>query len=201
MDDAPEPQGEVREVRQDDGPIMPKWVPTLIGIVLVTMAGLAVYTGLRYRDPTLANGIIPLRRPARVASGNGAPGEPGAGASLIFPGDADTPTPNAPSNSKARVAITGTGGAIDSTPHLSARRGMMARIVPNDAMIYVNETPIGPASQLDSPDEVYDFPAAGSYTVRISAPGYRDQQFIVVASESATAEVVTLDVKMVKEKS
>lgn len=41
----------------DAAPPMPGWVPVLIGVLLVLIAGLAVWTGLRYRHPTLANGI------------------------------------------------------------------------------------------------------------------------------------------------
>ena len=39
---------------------MPRWVPVLIGVILVVMAGLAVYTGLRYRDDdTLTEHVRP----------------------------------------------------------------------------------------------------------------------------------------------
>ena len=76
--------------RVPDQPVLPSWVPTVIGIVLVLMAGLAVYTGLRYRNPTLANGIIKTRRPPRAMTGGGPPGEPEPGASLVFAENAPT---------------------------------------------------------------------------------------------------------------
>ena len=44
------------------GPAMPRWVPIVIGVVLVTMAALAVYTGLRFRDDgTLTAHVKPRR--------------------------------------------------------------------------------------------------------------------------------------------
>ena len=61
----------------EETPLMPRWVPAAIGVVLVAMAALAVYTGLRYREPTLANGVVKSRRPVRaMTSGGGPPGEP-----------------------------------------------------------------------------------------------------------------------------
>ena len=38
------------EHESDPGTPMPRWVPVIIGVMLVVMAGLAVYTGLRYRN-------------------------------------------------------------------------------------------------------------------------------------------------------
>src|SRR5438105_15938858 len=82
----------------EETPVMPRWVPAVIGLVLVAMAALAVYTGLRYRNPTLANGIIRSRRAPRTTNGGGPPGEPGPGASLVLPGESgdNAPSPNAP---------------------------------------------------------------------------------------------------------
>src|SRR5437660_8112314 len=117
MDEAPEQLSEnesepASEAKADDlteTPVMPNWVPALIGIVLVTMAALAVYTGIRYRNPTLANGIIHPRRIPRTTNGGGPPGEPGPGASLVFPGESgeNAPSPNAPAAGSARAEIRG----------------------------------------------------------------------------------------------
>src|SRR3954453_13500941 len=118
--------GERPESEDDDAPGMPKWVPAAIGLVLVTMAGLAVYTGIRYRNPPLASGIIKLRRPARPITGGGAPGEPGPGASLVLPDESgdNTPAPNTPINGRARAEISGSRTGVIGTMHLTARRGM-----------------------------------------------------------------------------
>jgi len=179
---------------------MPHWVPTLIGVVLVAMAGLAVYTGIRYRTPTLANGIVKSRHPARAMTGGaGPPGEPEPGASLVFPGDADnTPAAREAITGRARAEVTGTGHAISSTVRIWARRGMITTVAPDDAMVSVNDLVIGQAKQFDTMDEVYDFPAPGSYTIRFSAPGYKDQQFIVTVAENAKEEIARLDVKLAR---
>src|SRR3954453_22028935 len=131
----------------DEPPMMPRWVPGVIGAVLVTMAALAVYTGLRYRTPTLANGVVKSRRPARAMTARAGPrGEPEPGASLMFPGDADNaPAAHDAVTGRARAEITGTGHGITSTVRIWARRGMMTNVVPNDAMVSVNDLVIGQA--------------------------------------------------------
>jgi hypothetical protein len=158
---------------------LPRWVPTLIGIVLVVMAGLAVYTGIRFRNPTLANGIIKNRRPPRM-TGGGPPGEPEPGASLVFP-------ENAPTAGGPVVA-----GAIQ----MSARRGLITNVMPEDAMVYVNGVAIGEARQFNTVDKVYDFPAEGPYTVRIVATGFKEAQYVVTASENAKLEIARIDARL-----
>src|SRR2546421_12905968 len=101
-----------RERHASDQTGLPRWVPTLIGIVLVVMAALAVYTGLRFRNPTLANGIIKSRKPPRAMTGVGPPGEPEPGASLVFP-------ENAP---------TAGGPAVAGAQRISARRGLITNV-------------------------------------------------------------------------
>jgi hypothetical protein len=185
--------------RPDETPVMPRWVPGVIGIVLVGMAALAVYTGLRYRAPALPTGVVRPRHPARaVTGGAGPPGEPEPGASLVFPGDAgdNAPAAHEAVTGRARAEITGTGHGITSTVRIWARRGMMTNVVPGDAMVSVNDLVIGQAKQFDKPDEIYDFPAPGSYTIHISAPGYKDQQFIVTVAADAKQEIARLDVKL-----
>jgi hypothetical protein len=194
MTEAPQPP--------DETPLMPKWVPAVIGVVLVALAALAVYTGLRYREPTLANGVVKSRRPARpMTGGAGPPGEPEPGSSLVFPGDGadNTPAAREAVTGHARAEITGTGHGVTSTMRIWARRGMMTNVVPDEAMVSVNDLVIGQAKQFNEPDEIYDFPAPGSYTIHISAPGYKDQQFIVTVAEDAKQEIAKLDVKLAKQ--
>jgi hypothetical protein len=161
-------------------PLMPGWVPTVIGIVLVVMAALAVYTGLRYRQPTLAGGIIKTRHPPGAMTGGGPPGEPEPGSSLLFPDHAPAGTETASANAV----------------HVRARRGLITNVLPDDAMIYVNGLAIGEARQFNTLDEVYDFPSPGNYTVRIIAPGYREQQFVITADDNAPQEIARIDVKL-----
>ena len=82
---------------------------------------------------------------------------------------------------------------------MTARRGMMTHVVPGDALVYVNEVAVGQADQFNTENEIYDFPAAGSYTVRIVAPGYRERQFVITVAEDSKQEIARLDVKLEKE--
>src|SRR5438105_11044326 len=179
-----------RERHVPDAMVLPAWVPTIIGGVLVIMAGLAVYTGLRYRNPTLANGIIKRRSAPRAMTGGGPPGEPEPGASLVFPGA--TASANEPVPAPNRVDIAGGHEGVLATVRMSARRGMIANVLPDDAMIYVNGLAIGEARQFNTIEKVYDFPAPGSYTIRIVAQGYRDRQFVVVAADNAKQEIARI---------
>ena len=134
--------------------LMPRWVPVAIGVILVSLAALAVITGLRYRDNTLVNIVKPRRTVQRV-SAPAPPGEPEPGASLVLSGNYGSNVP----------------AANPASDGMSARRGMKIIVTPNDAVVYVNDVPVGQASQFDSDDEIYDFAAPGSYTVRLTAPG------------------------------
>lgn len=189
------PAEEVRDRHVADEPGLPSWVPTLIGIVLVALAALAVWTGLRYRNPSLAGSIIKPRPIPRPASGGGPPGEPEPGSSLMFPEQA--PNANAPVTGRARAVITG-GGAegVTGVIRMWARRGITFNVVPDDAIIYVNNVPIGEARQFAAADQDYDFPAPGSYNVHITAPGYRDQNFVVTAADNAGDELAKINVSL-----
>lgn len=168
-----------RERHAPQEPGLPSWVPTTIGVVLVVMAAFAVWTGLRYRNPTLANGIIHPRRTPKGMTGGGPPGEPEPGASLVLP-----------ENSPTAAAGTATGAGV-----MTARRALVTNVLPDDAMVYVNGVLIGQARQFRG-NEGYDFPATGSYTIRLTAPGYKDAQFVVNASEDAQQEIARLDVRL-----
>ena len=196
---APEPS---RGRHAPEEPHLPRWVPTLIGVVLVILAALAVYTGVHYRNPTLNDSMVRSRRPpAPVTGGGGPPGEPGPGVSLVFPGESgdNAPTASDAVTGRARATISGGGGAgVTASIRLWARRGMTTNVTPGDAMIYVNDLPIGEAKQFDQPDEVYDFPAPGSYTVRIVAPGYKERVFVVTAADNATDEIARIDIKLAR---
>ena len=168
---------------------MPRWVPIAIGIVLVTLAALAVLTGMRYRDQTLVRIVQPHQRPVR-ATAPAPPGEPEPGASLMFPGDAANVPP-------AHADVAGRAGS--QVVRMSARRGLRTNVTPSDAIVYVNDVAIGQANQFDSETEEYDFAAPGNYTIRLIAPGYKERTFIVTADENAKAEVAALDVKLEKQ--
>ena len=80
---------------------------------------------------------------------------------------------------------------------LWARRAMVLNVLPEDAMVYVNDMPIGQVSQLNTMDEAYEFAAAGSYTVKLVAPGGVEKSYIVTASDDAPQDVarITTDLR------
>ena len=175
---------------------MPRWVPVLIGVVLVALASLAVITGMRYRDNTLVR-IVESRRTASRAPAAAPPGEPEAGASLVFPGE--PPQANEPVENSTGAEISGDAGGVNAIIRLAARRGMLIKAVPGDAIVYVNDVAVGQATQFDSENEVYDFAEPGSYDVKLRAPGFKDRHFIVTASDDAAQELAKLEAKLDKQ--
>jgi hypothetical protein len=177
---------------QDTGAPLPGWVPILIGVVLVVIASLAVFTGLRYRDQTLV-GIVNRQPEQPRTTAHAPPGEPEAGGSLVSAG---VPEANEPVEGSARAEVTGGAAGIQSVVRMWARRGMRIEVTPPDAMVYVNNVPVGQARQFDSEDEIYDFAEPGSYTIRLIAPGYKERAFVVTADDAARADVARIQVKM-----
>lgn len=174
----------------EPGTSMPRWVPMLIGAVLVIMAALAVYTGVRYRENggALTPNVQSRRERATTAA---PPGEPGAGASRVLHGsesEDNTPSANEPVQGSARAVISGGPGGVETTVRIWARRGMMLEVTPATAMVYVNDTLIGHVNQFDTEDEIYDFPAAGSYTVRVVAAN-KQKTYIVTAATDAKQNI------------
>ena len=195
MTDVPPPQPP-QDPEPEAAPL-PSWVPTLIGAVLVILAGLAVYTGLQYRSST----IVSVVKPRRVQGANSPapPGEPQPGASLVFPGESgdNAPVAHPPVTGKSRATIVGTGHQVEATVRIWARRGMTTTVTPPDALVYVNDVPVGQANQLST--QPYEFPQAGSYNIRITAPGYRDRAYIVTAADNAKDEIATIQAKLEKQ--
>jgi hypothetical protein len=192
MSEIPPPEPEPEE---EAGPSLPSWVPVLIGGVLVALAALAVFTGLRYRQNPVVSVVRPHRTSSQAAT-PAPPGEPQAGASLIFSG-AEAPNANPAVEGQSRATLSGTGTAVESNVRIWARRGMTTKIVPEDAVVYVNDVAVGQAKQLAT--QVYEFAQPGSYTVRVTAPGYRDRVYTVTADESAKAEIARIDSRLTKQ--
>lgn len=195
MTDVPPPQPP--DDPEPEAAPLPPWVPTLIGVVLVVLAGLAVYTGLQYRNSTIVSVVKPRRVPA--ANTPAPPGEPQPGASLVFPGDSgdNAPVAHPPVTGKSRATIVGTGHDLEATVRIWARRGMTTTVTPPDALVYVNDVAVGQANQLST--QPYEFPQAGSYNVRITAPGYRDRTYVVTAADNAKDEIATIQAKLEKQ--
>ena len=176
---------------------IPRWVPILIGVVLVSLAAFAVITGLRYRDNTLLSIVNPRsrnQRPPALAP----PGEPEAGASLVLSGESggNVPQANEPVTGVSRAEISGDAGGTTTVMRIWARRGMQMKVEPSEAIVSVNGIVVGQARQFDSEDEIYDFAEPGSYNVKIHADGFRDRQYVVTVSPEADAEIARIDVKL-----
>ena len=176
--------------------VMPRWVPVLIGVILVAMAAFAVYTGLRTRDDDT---ILAHVRPQRQQQANtpAPPGEPGAGASLVLHGEAgeNTPAANDPVRGQSRAMVQGGPGGVSSVVRIWARRGMVLNVLPDDTLVYVNDLPIGQVKQFNTMDEAYEFAAAGSYTVKLVAPTGAEKTYIVTASDDAQQDVARISQK------
>lgn len=169
---------------------MPRWIPILIGLVLVALAALAVYTGIHYRDDT----ILAHVPPRTVRSTSPAPdGEPGAGASLVLP--QNTPVANEPVNGTSRTMISGGPGGVQATERMWARRGVVFNVLPEETLVYVNDLPIGQVRQFNSMDEVYDFAEPGSYNVRLVAPDSREKTYVVTAADDAKIDIARISWK------
>lgn len=173
--------------------VMPRWVPILIGAVLVVIAALAVYTGLRYRDETLSAHVGDSEN-ANARQNAAPPGEPEAGGSLVLPHS--TPAANEPVAGDARAVISGDTTGVQSQVRIWARRGMVLNVLPEDAEVHVNGTPMGVVRQFNSMDEAFEFATPGSYTVVITAPQYRQRQFVVTVAENAPNDVARISAKL-----
>jgi hypothetical protein len=162
----------------------------------VTLAGLAVYTGLRYRDEgTLTGRIHPQRQRTTTAA---PPGEPEAGASLVVPGSAgsNTPAAGAPVQGQARTVISGGPEGVTAMPRYWVRRGVFFDVKPDDAIVYVNDLPIGQVRQFDTADEVYDFAEPGSYLIRVVASNGSERRYMVTATDDAKGDVMKLSAEL-----
>ncbi len=190
---APDPEQPPDTGYEPASPGMPRWVPVLIGGVLVALAGLAAWTGVRYRETgTIAEHVQPRR--AQETARSAPEGEPAAGASLVMPDQ--IPGANEPVAGEARAVITGGPGGVNATVRIWARRGMLLEVQPPESMVYVNEMLIGHANQFDTADEIYDFAAPGSYNVKIVAPEGATKNFIVTAADDAEQDVVRIEAKL-----
>jgi hypothetical protein len=181
---------------RDAAPSMPRWIPILIGLVLVVIAGLAVFTGIRYREEAAPlGGAVKERREGTNTPAP--PGEPDAGESLMVHSEGDTtPEANEPVQGRSRAVITGGPNGVQSVVRIWVRRGMVLNVLPEDAMVFVNDVPIGQVNQFNTMDEVYDFAEPGSYTVRIVAPNGAEAKYIVTASDDAKQEIARLTAKL-----
>jgi len=183
------------EEASEPEPPLPSWIPILIGAVLVALAALALFTGLRYRQNNLVTLVRPHRAATAAANTPAPPGEPEAGASLLIDGNAPAAHPSVAAGS-ARAVVSGTGNAIETNVLIHARRGMTTSVIPDDAIVYVNDVPVGQARQLAG--QPYEFANPGSYTVRIAAPGFRERVYTVTVAENVENEIAKITARLTK---
>lgn len=185
----------------EPGRSMPGWVPILIGTVLVVIAALAVYTGVRYRGGPIGRAFdratSSLMRPE-----GGPPGEPQPGASRVIHGGGGdfVPAPRTPADDDdngSKVVIRGGPEGVIPSIRLTAQRAMHIHVDPPSAMIYVNDQPIGVAEQFTGPD-LYEFPEEGEYTVRVVAEGYEEIEYTVLVRNDAKSEVADIQATLRK---
>jgi hypothetical protein len=178
---------------------MPRFIPVLLAVVLVALAALAVYTGMKRRTPLLDPSLARSRTVQQ--DDGGAPGEPQPGASRVLHGESGENIPTAEPMAEldpSRVSITGGPGGVSNIIRLRARRGFRVNANPASAVVYVNEAPIGEAQQFSRADSVYEFAEEGTFNVRIAANGYSDALFQVTADQTAEAELAVLDATLKK---
>jgi hypothetical protein len=196
--ESPEPP----EPADDSGDIMlPRWAAAAIGLVLIGLASLAVYTGVTYRREPLGQRFMRVPLPERdlQTPSPGVPGGPEPGASLIYhgPGGEQIPQPGAiRDEAPSRVSISGEGTQLTRQIRLSARRGMIVDIQPPNAAVYVNNQVIGAASQFANADQAYEFAEEGTYDIRLVAPGHRELAFIVRADPAAPEQLARITGRM-----
>lgn len=173
---------------------MPRWVPVVIGLALVAMAALAIWTGLRQRD-------VPFWKAAAGSSTTrspqvGVPGEPEPGASRVVHGAGGDviPQPGVTDPSqRARMVITGDSSGVTPTVRVDARRGLLVDVNPEDAIVYVNDQLIGEARQFAARQQAWEFAEPqGSYHVVVIAQGYRPLQYEVIANPDSTNELAVV---------
>ena len=177
----------------EPGRSMPGWVPILIGSVLVVIAALAVYTGIRYRGGPIGRAFD--RATSTIRADGGPPGEPQPGASRVLHGGGGDYVPSvrpAPADEdESKVVIRGGPEGVIPSIRLTAQRAMHIHVEPPTAMIYVNDQPIGTAEQFEGLD-LYEFPEEGEYTVRIIADGFEEIEYTVLVRNDARTEIADI---------
>lgn len=174
---------------------MPRWVPVLIGVVLLIIAALAVYTGMRYRGGPLGR-ALERATTSMVRSEGGAPGEPQPGASRVLHGGGGdhVPTPRPVTTDEdegSKVVIRGGPEGVIPSIRLTAQRAMHVHVDPSSAVVYVNDQPVGVAVQFSGAD-LYEFSEEGEYTVRLVADGYEEIEYTVLVRQDAKTEIADI---------
>jgi hypothetical protein len=179
---------------------LPMWVPAAIGMTLVALAAMAVYTGFHTRvRPVESTGAV---SPFTESDGlypedsGGPPGAPGPGGSRVSP-DGEVPLPESlETAAEPGLSITGNATGVRGQMTIVVRRGLVFDVKPADAVIYVNDVAVGSARQFASADQAYEFAEEGQFSVRIAAPGYDEAELEVSAGAEAAEEIVEVSLHL-----
>lgn len=191
----------------EDEPLqLPPWVAPAIGIVLVAIAAMAVWTGFRPRMATETKYVItgpriPAEASPMTEDSGGAPGDPGPGASSVVQSETGGAVPAAgplPVGELPRPAIEGDAEGVVPTASYEVRRGIAFDCDRPDAIVYVNDLPMGEAAQYASKDQPYEFPQEGTFNVRVRAKDGTEARFTIVAAAGAETDVELIRVRIVK---
>jgi len=186
--------------------VLPVWVAPAIGLALVAIAGMAAWTGFRQRTSTdvkyvLTGPQLTGPKTSMPDDSGGAPGDPGPGASRLVQSETGGEVPRAepiPEGELPRATIEGNAGGVVPTSSLEVRRGIAFDCDRPDAMVYVNDLPIGEAGQFAAKDQPYEFSQEGSFSVRVVAKDGTETRFTVVASAGAETDVKVIAVRLAK---
>lgn len=194
----PEPAPPQEERRLE----LPSWVPAAIGLTLVLLAAMAVYTGFRTQVRPHGQETAAEVSPFTEADGffleesGGPPGAPGPGGSRVT-AEEDVPSPGSPSErGGATLAISGDAEGVTGRKSIAVRRGLVFDVTPSEAVVYVNDVAVGSVRQFDSPESAYEFAEEGVFSVKVSAPGYAEVELIVDAGPDEAEETAVVQLRL-----
>lgn len=190
----------------EDAPIeLPRWVAPAIGLALVAIAAMAVWTGFRPRTRPEARLVITepavSRSTGMPEDSGGAPGNPGPGASRVVQSESGGAVPPAqplPEGELPRITIEGNQAGVTQTSSAEVRRGIAFDTDRPDAIVFVNDVPIGDAGQYSAKDQAYEFAQEGTFTVRVVAKDGTEARFVVVATAAAQTDVLMIRVRLAR---
>lgn len=184
---------------------LPRWVAPAIGLALVAIAAMAVWTGFRPRTRPEAKLVITepaVSRPTGMPEDSGgAPGNPEPGASRVVQSEAGGAVPPAhplPEGELPRITIEGNEAGVTQTSSVEVRRGIAFDSDRPDAIVFVNDVPIGDAGQYAAKDQAYEFAQEGTFTVRVVARDGTEARFVVVATAAAQTDVLMIRVRLAR---
>lgn len=192
--DAPPPPEEERRLE------LPGWVPAAIGLTLVLLAAMAVYTGFRtqVRPQERTDAVSPFTEADGLfpEESGGPPGAPGPGGSRVS-SEEDIPAPASIGEAdEPALAISGDATGVDGRTSLAVRRGLVFDVEPGEAVVYVNDVAVGAVRQFDSPDSAYEFAEEGVFSVKVALPGYSEVELVVTAGPDAAEETATVSLRL-----